>query len=317
MLIDFKNINALVVGDFIVDEYITGDTTRLSPEAPIPIVLKKNSQYSWGGAGNVYKNARSLGANAHIICVVGNDDLGRRNMLGEPSDIFIPENGRPTTLKTRIVANGQQIVRIDEESTSPISKESESALNSCYAKMATICEAIIVQDYGKGVITRGVVDNIVSLRNVENNFLAWDPHPSNKDLIPQGLDLLKPNLKEAQSITGRLNAREAFEEIERLYCPRYLVMTMGKDGMMTRDDSGNIITLQARDIEVFDVCGAGDTAIAVLTLAMSSGMSIKDAVNHANFAASIAVRHNGTYNVGAAELNSAANDVEYTCEFRS
>ncbi|WP_035556374.1 D-glycero-beta-D-manno-heptose-7-phosphate kinase [Hippea sp. KM1] len=301
-----RSARVAVVGDLICDKYVMGRVERISPEAPVPIVRVERESYFLGGASNVALNLKSLGCDVYLFGVVGNDSCGKRlvNMIKESGlDVggimVLPD--RPTTLKTRVIAQSQQIVRFDREKILQIDKK--YALQIASKVKESGVNAVIVSDYGKGVVSKHLIDALKGL----GVFIAVDPKIKNADAY-KGVDVITPNLKEACEISGVeidafVNGIElaAKKIIKKTRC-RYLLITQGENGMSLFDRDGLIIHQPSQARDVYDVTGAGDTVIAVLTAAVSSGFDIRDAVRLSNAAAGIVVGKMGTATVSLEEL---------------
>ncbi|AEA34450.1 D-glycero-beta-D-manno-heptose-7-phosphate kinase [Hippea maritima] len=303
---NLKNAKVAVVGDLICDKYVIGKVERISPEAPVPVVRVEKETYFLGGASNVALNLKSLGCDVHLFGVVGNDSCGRRlvSMIkksGLNTDGVMVLSDRPTTLKTRVIAQSQQIVRFDREKILQVDKKYALQIAS-KVKEAGV-NAVIVSDYGKGVVSEYLIKALLDL----NVFVAVDPKINNAEAY-RGVDIITPNLKEARDISGVeieafVNGIElaAKKIIKRTQC-RYLLITQGEKGMSLFDKNGLIMYQASQARDVYDVTGAGDTVIAVLTAAISSGFDIKDAVKLSNAAAGIVVGKMGTATVSLGEL---------------
>ncbi len=304
-----KNARVAVVGDLICDKYVIGKVERISPEAPVPVVRVEKEKYFLGGASNVALNLKSLGSEVFLFGVVGNDSCGKRllNMIRDSGlDVgnILTLEDRPTTLKTRVIAQSQQIVRFDREKILRIDKK--HAYEIVKGVKESGVNAVIVSDYGKGVVSDYLIDELKKI----GVFIAVDPKIKNAYAY-NGVDIITPNLKEAQEISGveiyafpngiELAAKKI---IKKTKC-KYLLITEGEKGMSLFDKNGLIFKQESQAKEVYDVTGAGDTVIAVLTAAVSSGFDIKDAVVLSNAAAGIVVGKMGTATVSLEELKKA------------
>ena len=312
----FSQKKILVVGDFMVDEYIYGEVERISPEAPVPVVLEKRRVLFPGGAGNVVCNLHKLGAQVYLAGLVGKDEAGEtlRNCfldLGlRPEQITLYSSKEaPTTQKTRILAGRQQICRIDKEVTTPRSSETLRGIQSWikeYIEDKGIA-ALIFSDYDKGLITPELIEGTLALKGREECIIAVDPQVRHFDYY-RGVDLLTPNHHEASSYLGqKLVTDEALEaggsEILKSLDAKLLLITRGEKGMSLfergREGTRHFST-QAR--EVFDVTGAGDTVISIFTLALSAQASLETAVHLSNTGASQVVRRVGAVALSQEEL---------------
>jgi len=307
----FPKTRTLVVGDVMLDHYIWGQVSRISPEAPVPVVNVTRENLLLGGSTNVVNNIHALGAGVSVCGVIGNDDAGRQlvHMLREQgihTDGLIVEHNRPTTIKTRIIAHSQQVVRFDREAKSSIEKETHRQIYA-YVKQQVLdgLDAIVLSDYCKGVVTQGLVRDIVTLAKKHKVIVSVDPKISHFGIY-SGVTILTPNTKEA-SLGSKIDIedeksliRAGKQLLGRLKCTAVLI-TRGEHGM-SLFERGKITHIPTNAREVFDVTGAGDTVISVLTLAMAAGASLGDAARLSNFAAGIVVGIIGTATVKPEEL---------------
>ncbi len=296
----------LVVGDVMIDEWIWGTVTRISPEAPVPVVAVSDHSFTLGGAGNVANNLRALGAEVSFCATVGDDAFAEqvRDLLrGEQVDdggVFALR-GRPTTRKTRVVAHNQQVVRADWESVEPPFAPERARVVAYVAARAAGSDAVVFSDYGKGLLARDVVEAALSCP-----LVLADPKPQNIDLF-SGVTCIAPNAAETSAITGIPIRDESTLEragtrlLERLQC-RYAVVTRGEHGMALFGRAGERLQVPSVARTVYDVSGAGDTVIAMLTLALAAGAPIDRAVRLANFAAAAVVEKLGTATASADEI---------------
>jgi D-beta-D-heptose 7-phosphate kinase/D-beta-D-heptose 1-phosphate adenosyltransferase len=297
----------LVVGDLMIDEWIWGTVTRVSPEAPVPVVEVNDHSFTLGGAGNVANNLRALNADVSFAATVGDDAFARqaRTLLRKKvhhtlGGVFgLPH--RPTTRKTRIVAHNQQVVRADWESVKPLPAAIRTRMAAFVRKQASQSDAVILSDYAKGLLSRDIVKAALTCPVV----LA-DPKPQNVDLFA-GVTCIAPNAHEAAAITGVPIVDDATLEaagvrlLERLGC-RYAVITRGEHGMALFGSDGERLQVPSVARTVYDVSGAGDTVIAVLALALAAGAPVERAMQLANFAAGAVVEKLGTATASAEEI---------------
>lgn len=288
----FSQVNVLVVGDVMLDNYLWGDTERMSPEAPVPIVNINSSSSNPGGAGNVVANLRSLGARTSIAAVIGDDKEGmqlRSHLLESGADIsmLLTDPLRPTTVKTRIIAHNQQVVRTDWEDDSPISKKLQRSLIESIKKKIETYDGIILENYDKGLLNSSSIIEILNLCEEKDKSVYVDPK-ANDFFTFRGVCLVKPNAAEVQLATGAELAQDIVKKVglelrERLSC-EILLITLGDQGMSLFNNEGfHPIPTRAR--AVHDVSGAGDTVISVFSLSHLSGASSLEAAEIANFAA--------------------------------
>ncbi len=305
-----KKAKIAVVGDLICDRYVIGTVDRISPEAPVPVVKVEEERYFLGGASNVAINLKRLGCDVMLLGVVGNDSCGKRltNMIREQgisTESIMVLDDRPTTMKTRVVAHSQQIVRFDREKILRIDKKYTNAMVKRIREYKA--NAVIVSDYGKGVVTEHLIRELTSISGL---FISVDPKVSNADIY-RNVDIITPNLKEAKEMSGvEINSFKnglelAAKKIIRTSQARYVLITQGHKGMSLFNADGLVYYQPSQAKEVYDVTGAGDTVIAVLTAAIASGFDIKSAVRIANTAAGMVVGKMGTASVTAEELESA------------
>lgn len=306
---DIKGQNILVVGDLILDRYIWGKVERISPEAPVPVVEVKNIEDRLGGAGNVVRNLCNLGAIVTVCGFVGDDDEGsiilkllRESNVGK--DGVIIDRDFPTSLKTRVIAHPQQLVRIDREDRSPRSKPMQNAFASLMEAHLMDSKAVIVSDYAKGTISELVMEKFSD--NAKKGVvgrgkvpLVIDPHPSNFKLY-KNITVAKPNRKEAEAAVGfKINDHEsglkAAHELINLWDSQMMMITLGERGMVIAEKAKpGGICLDTVAKEVFDVSGAGDTVTAVFTAALGTGASLEVCGQLANIAAGYVVSEVGT-----------------------
>ena len=308
---EFPRTRVLVIGDIIMDEYIWGDVSRISPEAPVPVVDVKRETKMLGGAGNVVSNIASLGGEAILCGVVGDDATGRQVMkmvknLGVTTEGILQEPNRPTTIKTRIVAQHQQVVRFDRESRKQIRTESVQRLIDFVSKRRKDIHAIVVSDYAKGVISPQLMKGLRDLVGDSGIVLGVDPKKNNFALY-KGIDVITPNHHEASAFSGieivddETLVRAGKQILRDLKC-RSVLITQGKDGMTLFEKKGDPTHIPTVARKVFDVTGAGDTVISTFCLGLAAGMDLKAAAIISNFAAGIVVGEVGTSTVKAEDL---------------
>jgi D-beta-D-heptose 7-phosphate kinase/D-beta-D-heptose 1-phosphate adenosyltransferase len=305
----FSKKRILVIGDLILDHYIFGNVDRISPEAPVPVVWANQEKFVCGGAANVGLNLVSLGAKVSLCGVLGNDHFG--NVLfslikkrGISSELIIRDRKRPTTLKTRIIAHHQQVVRVDWESVEFLSLELNKKILDKIKKKLNDFDAIIIEDYGKGVVNPTLIEDLIELCR-KKKIITVDPKEDHFDYY-ENVTALTPNLKEAQIAANmKIRSKEDIPLLGKIIMERLklsaLLITLGEDGMMLFcDHRYHHIPAQAQ--EVFDVTGAGDTVIAVFTLALSCKATYYESALLANFAAGIVVGKLGAAQVDKKEL---------------
>ncbi len=309
----FSSLRILVIGDLMIDEYLWGKVTRISPEAPIPVVEVLKEEFKPGGAANVGRNLLALGAKVYFAGVVGDDETGLKlreciTVLGGDVSAVLTDPARPTTIKTRVIAQHQQIVRVDREKTLPLSGELVQALQLRIESLLDLVDGVIFSDYDKGLLSTDLVRNVVS-KTAGKKILAVDPKPQNIALFAN-TSFITPNKKEAEQAVGMAlkcdkDVEEAAQRLQRRYSIESVLITRGDEGM-TLLSGGKFLHVPTQAKQVFDVTGAGDSVISVATLARCSGASMEQAAILSNLAAGISVAHIGVYAVSPEELLAAA-----------
>jgi len=309
----FSQAKVLVVGDIMVDHFIRGRVARISPEAPVPVVDVHSDHLLWGGAANVMNNIHAMEGRVYGVGVVGDDETGRR-LLREltakgiaTAGIVIEEN-RPTTLKTRVVAHGQQVVRFDRESRAPVGEDTIAKLIAFMETLRDELGAVVISDYSKGVVTAPLLQGVRRIFAGSGVIICVDPKKNDFSLY-RDFHIVTPNHHEAARAVGfeiqdRSSLIRAGRELMKKYGFPALLITRGEQGMSLFEKDGTIrhTEFPAEAREVFDVTGAGDTAIGVLSLALASGATFREAAFMANRAAGIAVGKVGTATVTRKEL---------------
>ena len=312
LLTRFARARVLVVGDLMLDEFVWGQVSRISPEAPVPVVWVQSESVMPGGAANVANNIRSLGGQVSVIGAVGEDRWGEV-LLGELAKRSVDTSGvvrlsRPTTVKTRVIAHHQQVVRVDREPPDPLSEKAVSQLTRAVLDHLDDADAVIIEDYGKGMITRKLLASVIPEARRRSKVVTVDPKEEHFDLY-QGVTALTPNRTEAGHVVGRELKTDADiqwagqEILRRLRCQAALI-TLGEDGMWLFEQQGRHTRIPTVAQEVFDVAGAGDTVIATFTLALASGARMSEAARLANHAAGIVVGKVGVAVVTPQELRA-------------
>jgi D-beta-D-heptose 7-phosphate kinase/D-beta-D-heptose 1-phosphate adenosyltransferase len=303
----------LVVGDVMLDEFLWGRVSRISPEATVPLVRVERESFHVGGAGNVAANVRGLGGEAVLVGVLGADAAGAR--VGEAvaeagiEARLVADRARPTTVKTRIVAHHQQVVRADRERTDDLPAEIEDALLERIREALPSCRAVVVSDYQKGVVTARVMKSLRGLATRQDVPVLVDPKVRHLERY-RGATVVTPNQAEAEQATGvrirgEADLREAGEKIlRRLDCDAALI-TRGEHGMSLFPRGGKPLHIPTAAREVFDVTGAGDTVVGTLALALAAGAALPEAAVLANFAAGVVVGKLGTATANPDELLGA------------
>lgn len=328
----FKGKNILVVGDVILDQHIHGSVSRISPEAPVPIVLQKGEPtFSPGGAANVASNLRSLGARVTLVGRIGNDEEGKifLNALkkgGIPTKGILKDPQVPTIIKTRIMAHHQQVLRLDREKVDErMSEKFLSQVKKLLQKTIKNYDAIILSDYGKGLLSRELIEFVCVLAHQNKKIVTVDPKVEHFSYY-EGVTSITPNRKEAEnairnikithtsshrlglrsdSLRNLEDVKRAGEQLLKFLKLESLLITLGEEGMYVFEKGKKPSHIHTRAQEVFDVTGAGDTVIAVFTLALSAGASKYDAAELANYAAGVVVGKWGAVAVTRDELRNA------------
>lgn len=304
-----------VLGDYMLDEYVLGNVTRISPESPVPVVEHQSRYSTLGGAGNVVMNIRSLGGSPLPFGLVGNDIGGRKikSTLQEESGVtaehLFVDSSRPTTVKTRIIAQHQQLLRIDSESRVPMSAELQARMIASVQSELPLLGVLVVSDYAKGVVNRAIFDELLSACVNADVPVILDAKAF--DLTAIGpVAVITPNEREAEKFSGHHVDSDSSAEvagrvlIERTGA-RNILITRGEHGMSLISADGEIVHMPTQSKEVYDVTGAGDTVVAVLALVLAAGGSIRASAHLANMAAGIVVGKMGTATVTQEELESA------------
>ena len=311
-----KGRPVVVVGDVMLDVFVFGQVTRISPEAPVPVVRVTQETERLGGAANVALNVKSLGGRVSLIGVVGDDSAGAHLItatrgLGVDARL-VALAGRPTTVKTRIMAHQQQMVRTDREVSDPIDAATERRLLAHVDKALKKGAALIVSDYQKGVVTRSFMRALIALARSRGARVLVDPKVRDIRFF-NGAFMVTPNQKEAEQISGiairtDADAERAVQRVARIAGTGGALVTRGEEGMSLGLRIGRRFSywhVRATAREVFDVTGAGDTAIATLALALVAGALPHEAMALSNLAAGVAVGKLGTSSVTAAEIQAA------------
>jgi len=317
----FAGARVLVIGDLMLDEFVWGTVSRISPEAPVPVVNVTGETYYPGGAANVARNLRDLGAGVALMGIVGEDSSGDRlcrllAKAGIETDGVQHIAGVPTTVKTRIIARHQQIVRVDREQPAKMRAAQRQRVIADIREAMDRVDGVVVADYGKGLLDQDLADCICRAARERAKVLAVDPHP-HTSLVWMGATAIKPNRIEAFNAAGMkleapveppLSDKALLAAAGRLlqtWQPGSLLVTLGEQGMMLFRSGEAPYHIPTHAKEVFDVSGAGDTAIAVFTLGLLAGAAPRLAAELANRASGIAVGKLGTATVTPAELEAS------------
>ena len=308
----FKKQSVLIIGDTMVDKFIWGTVKRISPEAPVPVVEVTRESEVLGGAGNVAANIAALGANAHIVSAIGEDETAAslKRLLQERGispDYLVKDPNKPTIIKTRIIAASQQVVRVDKEIKGAFHPSIEEKIIRNIDDLIPKSTGVIVSDYGKGIVGDNVLKRAIELSKKAGIPITVDPKLDNFKKY-RGVDTITPNTKEA--IEGmKASGIESHEDIARLGTDilnllesKSVLITRSEKGMMLIEPGGKITNIPTRAKEVYDVTGAGDTVISTMTLALAARADFVSAAEIANFAAGIVVAKIGTATASPYEL---------------
>jgi rfaE bifunctional protein kinase chain/domain len=314
MLEQFSNVTVLVVGDIMLDRYWWGSVKRISPEAPVPVVDLQKSSFAAGGAANVAVNIAGLGAKPILVGAVGADhDAELLSSLlkeqGVSADKVLRSATRPTTVKTRIIAHNQQVVRVDQETTGDLSPLDEDAIWETINQNLAGADVVLLSDYAKGVLSERLTKRLISAANEHGKLVLVDPKGKDYSRYA-GATLLTPNRREAAEACNLHDDADGLVDIagQRLMSELGLEMaliTQGEEGMTLFQKGSEPMHLSAAAHEVYDVTGAGDTVIACLSVALGAGMSLPEAASLANISAGLVVEQVGTTAITRAMLEPA------------
>lgn len=314
-------MNVLVIGDIMIDAYVWGRVSRISPEAPVPIIDIKKKEKRLGGAANVALNIKSMGANPIICGIIGNDIEGTQftNLLEHQhlsTEGIIIENNRQTTIKTRVIASHQQLIRIDEEITKVTTQKTTRQIISTITDIIhnNDIKAVIFEDYDKGMLNELLIKSVINLANNNNIIITVDPKKKNF-FTYKNICVLKPNLKELNesmklelSPTDTKAIHRAATVLLKQQNIQNVAITLGEYGMFLSDND-NYIVIPAEKRDIADVSGAGDTVISVLTLCLASGWSLTDSGRIANLAGGLVCEKVGVVPINRKILKHEALDV--------
>lgn len=310
----FPQAKIMVIGDVMIDHFIWGSVNRISPEAPVPVVNVTSESLLLGGAANVVHNIHTLGGKVYVSGIAGNDAMGRkiihdlRSLSISTKGIIITDE-RPTTVKTRIIAHSQQVVRFDREEASPLNSDITKRITNYLKQNLARIDAILISDYGKGTISRQLIESILALSKKEAKLVIVDPKVKNMDAY-YGVTMITPNQHEAsEALNTRIVTKDdvlgAAALLQKNVGCESVLITRGEHGMALLEKDGSCTHIPASATEVYDVTGAGDTVVSALTLALATGASQKTAALIANYAAGIVVKKVGTACVGKEEVKDA------------
>ena len=313
----FSRCRVLILGDLMLDEYMWGMVSRISPEAPVPVVAVRSESAKVGGAGNVATNVAALGGQVSLIGLVGNDTAAERlshelELAGVKSDGLIVDRSRPTTVKSRVVAGSQHVVRFDRENDAPLSRAMRERIVGAIRDRLPEAEVLLISDYAKGVVSPGLVREVLAMAARHRRIVAVDPKVQHLSLFRR-VTVVAPNHHEAAAAT-RLPIRCEADLLRvgrvllRRLNTRGVLITRGEHGMSLFETGKPVLHIPTMAREVYDVTGAGDTVMAALSLAMAAGASMAEAAVMSNAAAGVVVGKRGTATVTRAELAQALRD---------
>lgn len=314
-----KFAKILCIGDLIIDLYVHGEINRISPEAPIPILkVNRENYYVLGGCGNVARNICAANAKCHMISLAGNDNGKNiikklsKELMNFSFDLLVDKK-RCTTIKTRFISDNQQVMRVDEENVSPISKKIEKNIFKKVQEKIDSYDVVVLSDYNKGVLTTNLIKQIISISKKKKKKVIIDP--KRRDFsIYKGATIITPNFKELKEAASSFVSGDIEDDnklvlklsnsLIKKFNFETVVTTRSSDGISAVDKSGYSLHLPSKAKEVFDVSGAGDTVLAYLATSLSKGKSLKDAIMNSNQAAGVAVGKFGTAVVNSYELQT-------------
>lgn len=317
ILENFRNKKILVIGDIMLDKYIWGDVSRISPEAPVQVVHVQKETYAPGGASNVASNISALNGKVFMVGIVGNDEsknilLNELKKIGVNTDGILTDNDKPTTQKVRIVGKSQQLLRVDYEKKEHVHKDIEDSLINFLKKTIRDVDVVVVSDYAKGVITPEICDVLIQMSKEHNKAVIVDPKPKHLNLY-SNVTLITPNNAEASEMTNiEDGSDESVLEIgSKLlkYLNANVLITRGEKGMSLFEKNSKITHIPAKAREVYSLIGAGDTVVAALALALASDANFEEAAALANIAAGIKVGKIGTASVGIEEMKKGIEEL--------
>jgi len=316
----FPRVRLMVIGDLMMDQFIWGNVERISPEAPVPVVLVESESFMLGGAANVANNLRSLGARVSLCGIVG-DDLTGEHLTRAIRETEIDAGGlyshprRSTIIKTRVIANNQQVVRFDREETDGLDPKCQDRLLDYIRRSVNDCQAVIISDYGKGIVGRRFMAEFKKIIAGRRIPVVVDPQVKHASLY-KDLTVVTPNHHEAGAMLGKKlvtdeDIRWAGKTLLRRLKLKALLITRGEHGMTLFDREGTEIHIPTVAREVYDVTGAGDTVIAAFSLSIALGADLSDAATIANLAAGLVVGEVGTATLEIDRLREAVMDSRF------
>ncbi len=307
----FKNCKILVIGDFLIDEYIWGNVEGVSTEAPVPIVDVSNYNYALGGAGNVVNNLAALGGSIYAVGLAGTGYNGKlmmeklKKLNVNTTGIYLDKT-RPTPKKTRVVASNQQVLRVDWDTNKPVSKMATNELLASIQNIIPIVDIILISDHGNGTLTKPFLSSIFSIARKHSKITILDPCGTDYDKY-KGATIISSNVKEVSLVTGmeimgKNSILKAGTSLMKMTAAEGLLVTCGKDGIILFGRTSVPFEIESQARQVYDVSGASDTVLSLLGLSLASGGSFKDAATVANVAAGLVVGKVGAATVSENEL---------------
>ena len=319
-ILNLLNRKIFCLGDIMLDNYIIGNTNRISPEGPIPVLDIVKEVKMLGGVGNVVRNLSTLATETHLVSLLGNDLMSNEvekklNIINVNKDL-VRDSNRPTITKSRYISNNQQILRVDKEKTDFIDKKVENKIFNYSKKRILKTDVVIISDYNKGLITKNLLKRIVSFANKNKKPVIIDPKSTDFDKY-KGATIVTPNIKELELVVKKkLNSDKEIINISKKlifkFNFKHLLITMGKSGMMLiSKNNKNVIKFDAEAKEVFDVSGAGDTVASFIAAGIGSSLKIEEVIKIANIAAGVVVGKTGTSVAHLSEILLAINKNNY------
>jgi D-glycero-beta-D-manno-heptose-7-phosphate kinase len=316
-LAQFSRCHLLILGDVMLDEYMWGTVSRISPEAPVPVVAVRSESVKVGGAANVAANVAAMGGQASLIGLVGDDVAGERlghelELAGVKSDGLIIDRSRPTTIKSRVVAGSQHVVRFDREDDAPVSRAIRARVVAEIRERLPKADVLVFSDYAKGVVSPWLVREVLSLAARQRRRVAVDPKVQHLPLF-KGVTVVAPNHHEAAAavripLRGEADLLRVGRVLLRRLQVQAVLITRGEQGMSLFEMGKPAVHIPIMAREVYDVTGAGDTVMGALSLALAAGANMHGAAVIANYAAGVVVGKRGTATVTRAELELALRD---------
>jgi len=312
----FNGLKVLIIGDVMLDSYIWGAVERISPEAPVPIINVKKKDFRLGGAANVALNVSSLGAVPILCALIGDDDDGKKLLQsmderGMSKEGIVVSKERPTTVKTRVIASHQHVVRVDEESDQEANAAEENAMMEKVSKLLPQCQVVIFEDYDKGTINSSIIDKTVALANKQNIPTVVDPKKRNF-LAYKNVTLFKPNLKELREglkteiiASNQKQVEQAAATLKEKLQARGVMVTLSEHGVFI-DFENQKVKLPAYEREIADVSGAGDTVVSVAALCVGLKLDGKTIASLSNLAGGLVCQHVGVVPINKDELKNEA-----------